>query len=65
VVDGPTATIEYAGAAGGRPLHWYASATKKGDLFFLVTATALQGQWADVSTKLMKVVDSFRLEGAE
>jgi hypothetical protein len=61
-VDARSMTLEYAGTAGGKDLHWYAKAFKKDNSFFLITATALHAQWGDVSDQLRSVVDSFQLE---
>jgi len=57
-------TLEYAGEMQKRKLHWYAVATLKGGKVYLITATAAEGQWADVSGKLKACVDSFEtIEG--
>jgi hypothetical protein len=54
--------FEYTGKIQGRLLHWYAVAHKKGDKMFVVTATAAESQWQNVSGKLLSCVRSFRLK---
>jgi len=53
--------FEYKGPIQGTQLHWYATATLHQDKVYLVTATAPQSAWEEVSPTLKKHVDSFRL----
>lgn len=54
--------FEYTGKMGGKSLHWYAKAIKKGDKVILATATALESQWDKNSKKLKACVDSLKLK---
>lgn len=54
--------FEYKGALRGRKLHWYARAVKKGAYVFLITATALESQWAGKKKVLTESVDSFKFD---
>jgi len=51
---------EYTGSQGGRELHWYSRAIKKGGFVFLATATGLALHWDKQKAALMKSVDSFK-----
>lgn len=57
--DKHTVVFEYAGQMQGRTLHWYARVVLQGGTAFLVTATAAEDHWKDVSVKLKSCVDSF------
>ncbi len=61
IVDGQL-TFEFKGEVEGNPLHWYAKAVKRKDRILLVTATATEAQWKDVSATLKACVDSFTLD---
>ena len=54
--------FEYTGSMQGAKLHWYAKAEYVGDKVYLVTATAPDAQWKEVSAKLIACVDSFKVE---
>ena len=54
------AAFEYTGNMQGRPLHWYAKASLKGDEVLLTTATATDQQWPKFADQLKACVDSFR-----
>ena len=56
-----TAAFEYAGILNGYDLHFYAKVFKKGNLFYLATATDLNSQWDKSKDKLISVVNSFQL----
>ncbi|HAU38828.1 MAG TPA: hypothetical protein DCX07_14070 [Phycisphaerales bacterium] len=59
--DKDTAVFEYSGRMEERALHWYAKAVLKGGTAYLVTATATEDQWKEVSQKLKSCVDSFEM----
>ena len=54
-----TVTLEYSGTLKTGTLHWYAKAFSKNGTVYLVTATATEDQWKNVSDKLKTCVDSF------
>ncbi len=54
--------FEYTGKIQNRLLHWYGVAQKKGGNMFVVTATAGESQWKNVSGELLRCVRSFRLK---
>ena len=56
---GASVIFEYTGKMEGRALHWYARAEKAKDRVYLVTATAPEGDWAALASKLKACVDSF------
>lgn len=56
-----TATFEYTGVMNGYDLHFYAKVFKKGNLFYLATATDLSSEWPKNKIKLMSVINSFKL----
>jgi hypothetical protein len=51
--------VEIAGAIKGREYHFYARAAKLEEKVYLITATALQSQWATVGDKMRRYVDAF------
>ncbi len=53
---------EYKGTMQGRTLHWYARTVKAGQLIYLVTATALDSEWAKQKSALIKSVESFSVK---
>ena len=53
------AVFEYRGEIQNRRLHWYAKAQKSQGRVYLVTATALEENWAEVAPNLKNCVDSF------
>lgn len=57
-----TSVFEYTGTMQENEFHWYGKAVSKGSKVYLVTATALNSQWPDVSAKLISCVDSFELD---
>ncbi len=60
-----TVVWEYSGMVQGRALHWYAKAELGKRKVYLVTATAKQSQWKNVSDKLKACVNSFKREKGE
>lgn len=54
-------TLQYAGTMSGHDMHFYARAFKRGDKYYLATATGLESRWETEKTQLMQVVDSFAL----
>jgi hypothetical protein len=60
-VAGKSAAIfECAGEMQKQALHWYARAEQSAGKVYLITATALEQQWAKDAAKLKACVDSFR-----
>lgn len=55
------ATLEYTGVIQGLNAHYYANASKKGNFVYLVTATDSIQNWNNSSQKLIKTVNSFKL----
>ena len=53
--------VEYAGALGDIPLHWYSRAVPRDGKIYLVTATARESQWAAVGERLRACVHTFAL----
>lgn len=53
--------FEYQGSMQGTEMHWYARVIKKGDLFYVVTATALAERWSAERDELTRSVQSFSL----
>jgi hypothetical protein len=51
--------VELMGTAKGREFHFYVRAVKHEEKVYLITATALQSQWATVGDKMRRYVDSF------
>ena len=64
-VSDTVALFEYAGKLQDKDLHWYSKATRAGGKILLVTATAHETQWANVSAKLQSCVDSFQADAAK
>lgn len=62
ISDEGFATLEYSGETQGRSLHWYAKTVLGNGSAYLVTATATETEWSEVSKKLITTVDSFRLD---
>lgn len=58
-LKGNEVRYEYKGDMQGRPMHWYARAVKSGGHVYLVTATALEADWARQKAALTRSVDSF------
>lgn len=56
------ATWEYSGTMSGYTLHWFTAVHMLPGRFYVVTATATEGQWASVGETLKTSVLSFRLE---
>ena len=61
-ISGDKLTIEYFGLFQGVPLRWYAEAIKSDGLVFLVTATAAESHWKELSPRLIESVKSFTLK---
>ena len=59
---GSAVVFEYSGFMMGNELHFYAKAIKKGNLFYLATATDLDSEWHKNSSRLKSIVNSFVLE---
>ena len=59
---GDTTVFEYSGEMGKRELRFYAKAHLRAGKIYLVTGTALDSQWDDVSQTLKTCVDSFKLD---
>lgn len=55
-------TYEYTGRQQNLELRWYSQARKSGDKVYLVTATALRGDWEEQSESLIASVQSFALK---
>lgn len=55
------AILEYMGDLQGASFRWYARVGMRDGKIYLVTATATQSQWDEVSTKLIECVKSFQL----
>lgn len=53
--------IEYRGAMQDTELHWYARVLKQGDLYYVLTATALAERWSEEQDALVDSVHSFSL----
>ena len=61
-VRGNRATFEYSGSLNsGKPMHFYAVAVKRRNKVYLATATALQHQWPNSASHLIRCVDSLQL----
>lgn len=58
------AIFEYSGQLQGRSLHWYSRAELFEGKIYLATATALETQWTQESTRLKACIDSLRCEHA-
>jgi hypothetical protein len=58
--DAKSATIEYKGLYGGRPLHWYSRSFLGNKRIVLATATASESRWAKEASALRQSVDSLR-----
>jgi len=54
--------FEYRGEMNGNKLHFYARAISDGKKVYLATATAKRAQWDAVKTKLIKHVQSLKLD---
>ena len=54
--------VEYTGQMSGKSIHVYTRAVKKGDRIYLITAAASPDQWREYSGKLIRTVNSFRLQ---
>jgi len=61
-IKGGRITYEYKGEMLSKKFHWYARAFKQNEEFYLVTATALESQWEKYKDKLVKSVNSFKLD---
>ncbi len=61
--DAHSATYEFKGLYQQRQLHWYSKAVAGKGKIYLVTATAAEEQWAEVSEALKASVESIRREG--
>ena len=55
-------TWEYQGLFQGQTMHWFSRAIQSKGRYYVVTATALESQWADVAGQLKACVNSFRLD---
>lgn len=55
-------TWEYQGPFQGQIMHWFSRAIQSKGRFYVVTATALESQWADVAGQLKACVNSFKLD---
>lgn len=64
-VSKTVALFEYKGKMQGQQLHWYAHAEKVRNHVYLVTGTAKESQWGELSQKLRACVDSFRPDNAK
>jgi len=54
------ASCEVVGTTKGKEFHSYSRAVKEGTKLYLITATALHEQWANVGEKLRRHVDAFK-----
>ena len=61
-IKGNVLYIEYSGNMQGKNLHFYSKAIKKGNKFYLATATDSDSQWSLNRNKLKLVVDSLVLQ---
>ncbi len=62
VRDKNVLVLEYAGKYNGIDMHWYSRVMKRGGQAYLVTGTAREIQWKQVSARLTATVDSFVLD---
>jgi len=62
VLEEGTMEFEYQGETMGQEMHWYARAILKDRKAYIVTATAKEKDWQELSPKLKKCVNSFKVK---
>ena len=61
-ITGNESLRELRGKAQGKVLHWYGRAIKRENYVYLVLAVSLESQWEKQKAKLMKSVNSFKIQ---